>query len=191
MWSRSYRKHAIMAFPTFDTVTNSWAPQADISWPTGPVRESEFVRFPIRVMSEAEAVACALNRSKSWIDQRLRHMRSVTTLIQGMEGLQGRLARTDAKTAARVKYASPKTAAVFTFNEFKSAMLGAGVESNEESLRKSYGALMKLRKKAHCSWAEIKLKVERSRRENRTAPKAAKNSATRLPLTERDWRRIV
>ena len=25
MWSRSYRKHVIMAFPSFDAATNSWA----------------------------------------------------------------------------------------------------------------------------------------------------------------------
>ena len=31
MWSRVYRNHFIMAFPNFDTTTNAWAPQADIS----------------------------------------------------------------------------------------------------------------------------------------------------------------
>src|SRR5690242_5464642 len=72
MWSHCYRKHAIMPFPSFDTATNSWAPQADISWPTGPERKSEFLRFPIRVMTETEAVACALRKSKSWIDRRLK-----------------------------------------------------------------------------------------------------------------------
>ena len=65
MWSRCYRQHVIMAFPSFDTATNLWAAQADISWPSGPVRESEFVRFPTRVMSEAEAVSLALSRSKT------------------------------------------------------------------------------------------------------------------------------
>ena len=73
MWSWSYRKHVIMAFPSFDTATKSWAPQADISWPVGPVRESEFVRFPIRVMTESEAVACALSGGKSWVDQHVKY----------------------------------------------------------------------------------------------------------------------
>ena len=35
MWSRLYRNYVIVAFPTYDTVTNSWAPQADINWFAG------------------------------------------------------------------------------------------------------------------------------------------------------------
>ena len=31
MWSRCYRQHVIMAFPSFDTATNLWAAQADIT----------------------------------------------------------------------------------------------------------------------------------------------------------------
>lgn len=73
MWNWSYRNHVIMAFPSFDAATNSWAPQADISWPRGPVRESEFVIFPIRVLSESEAVAFALRGGMSWVDQRLKY----------------------------------------------------------------------------------------------------------------------
>jgi hypothetical protein len=51
---------------------NSWRPQADITWSKGLQRDSEFIRFPLRVMSESEAVACALSRGKSWINNRLR-----------------------------------------------------------------------------------------------------------------------
>ena len=29
MWSRVYRNHFIMAFPSFDTATNAWAPQLE------------------------------------------------------------------------------------------------------------------------------------------------------------------
>ena len=32
MWSRTYRNHFIMAFPSFDTTTLNWRAQADISW---------------------------------------------------------------------------------------------------------------------------------------------------------------
>ena len=35
MWSRLYRNHVIMAFPTYDTVANAWAPQVDINWFAG------------------------------------------------------------------------------------------------------------------------------------------------------------
>ena len=55
MWSRCYREHVIMAFPSFDTATNLSAAQADISWPSGPVRESEFVRFPTRVLAKLKS----------------------------------------------------------------------------------------------------------------------------------------
>ncbi len=86
MWSRCYRRHVIMAFPSFDTMTNSWAPQADISWPTGPQRDSEFVRFPIRVMTEREAVACALRNGKSWIDNRLKATQDIAARKNGAAG---------------------------------------------------------------------------------------------------------
>src|SRR5207247_11310577 len=73
MWSRVYRNHFIMAFPSFDTATNDWAPQADISWSGGPSRDSELVRFPKRFMTEREAVTFALRRGQTWINRRLRH----------------------------------------------------------------------------------------------------------------------
>lgn len=78
MWRRLYRNHVIMAFPSYDTATNAWAPQADISWCAGPARESEFVKFPNRFMTEADAVACALRMGQAWIDNRLGRLRSET-----------------------------------------------------------------------------------------------------------------
>ena len=72
MWYRSYRDHVIMAFPSFDTATSLWAPQASIAWVDGHARKSEFVRFAKRVMTEADAVALALDASHAWIDKRLR-----------------------------------------------------------------------------------------------------------------------
>ena len=52
MWSRLYRNHVIMAFPTYDTVANAWAPQADINWFAGTSYDSEFVQFSL--LSTAE-----------------------------------------------------------------------------------------------------------------------------------------
>lgn len=70
MSSRLYGDHLIMAFPSFDTTTNRWAPQADISWNhKSPRRKFAFVRFPKRCKTEAEAITAALNMAEAWIDQ--------------------------------------------------------------------------------------------------------------------------
>ena len=74
MWSRLYRNHVIMAFPTYNTVANAWAPQADINWFVGSSHDSKFVRFSKRCTTEEEAVTCALRRSEVWIDTRLRRL---------------------------------------------------------------------------------------------------------------------
>jgi len=202
MWSRCYREHVIMAFPSFDTATNLWAAQADISWPSGPVRESEFVRFPTRVMSEAEAVSLALSRSKYWIDRRLLHRR-----VEGRKGrerilgrmmeLQDRVSQAHSKDLPpkdlpRIHLARAKDpTSVLTFDQFKAALLRSGAKLSERSLQKSYFALMKLAKNG-CSWPEIKLKIKQSQ-DRLTAPKTASRSvhSARLPLTETEWRRIV
>lgn len=176
MWSRSYRKHVIMAFPSFDTVTNLWAAQADISWPSGAMRESAFVRFPTRAMSETEAVALALNRGKSWIDRRLRGDRRERILDRVMELRD--------KTRTRTK----ESGKPFTFSEFKASLLRGSLKPSEESLHKSYSALMKLAK-AGCSPAEIKLKVKHS--QERLTARGSSRKVLNLPLTEEDWRRLV
>lgn len=175
MWSRSYRSHVIMAFPSFDTATNLWAAQADISWPSGAMRESAFVRFPTRAMSEAEAVALALNRGKSWIDRRLRGDRS--------ERILNRVIELRDETSSPAK----DMGKTFTFSQFKALLRGARKPS-EESLQKSYAALMKLAK-AGCSPAEIKLKIKHS--QERLAGRGNSRKALTLPLTEQAWRRIV
>jgi hypothetical protein len=197
MWSRSYRQHVIMAFPSFDTATNLWAAQADISWPSGPVRESEFVRFPTRVMSEAEAVSLALSRGKSWIDRRLQHMRvdrrsGRERILRRVVELQGSVTPASSKAVPRIHLARSKDPInIFTFGQFKAALLRDGAKVSEESLHKSYVALMKLAKNG-CSWAEIKLKIKQSQ-DRLMAAKTSRRSvhSARLPLTERDWRRLV
>src|SRR5262245_17593780 len=151
MWSRSYRNHVIMAFPSFDTLTNSWAPQADISWCTGADRESEFVRFRNRLMSENEAVNFALRRSVAWINQRLKHLRDKHAPEAGksLAALKEDLRRLSAKRAPAA-FSDDETPTL-TFPQFKSLLVNFGFHGSEQSLRKSYGALVALRKTRHCS----------------------------------------
>ena len=70
MWTQTYRHHFIMAFPSFDTATQKWKAQADISWGRGNGRDSAFVRYHHRA-TEAEAADFALQQSIEWVDQRL------------------------------------------------------------------------------------------------------------------------
>jgi hypothetical protein len=74
MWSRLYRNHVIMAFPSYDTAANAWAPQADINWFAGSSHDSKFVQFSKRCTTEEEAVTWALSRSEVWVDNRLRRL---------------------------------------------------------------------------------------------------------------------
>lgn len=194
MWSRSYRNHVIMAFPSFDTLTNSWAPQADISWCSGTVRESEFVRFRNRVMSENEAVNFALRRSVVWINQRLKHLGSPHALqagkIKSLAVLKEDIRRLSVKRAPVP--CSDDDTPTLTFHQFKSLMAKFGFPGGELSLRKSYEALIVLRKTRHCSWGEIRKKVEHSRElmaASRHSPRKGKQPS--LPLTPRAWQRIA
>jgi hypothetical protein len=197
MWSRSYRNHVIMAFPSFDTTTNSWAPQADISWCAGPIRDSEFVRFTPRANSEDEAVSCALHSGVTWIDQRLKHLRHGERAVRErggglIAGLQHNLKRTPSRQSLFQIARPASQAKTLTFDQFKSVMGKLGFSGSEHLLRKSYDALIKLRKSRHCSWAEIRAKMQQSHGfpsavgRSRRRPQGA-----RLPLTPQAWRRIV
>ena len=86
MWSRLYRNHVIMAFPTYDTVANAWAPQADINWFAGTSHDSKFVKFSKRCTTEEEAVTWVLRRSERWVDNRLRRL-SRAILPEGGRGI--------------------------------------------------------------------------------------------------------
>jgi hypothetical protein len=192
MWSRLHRDHFIMAFPSFDTTTNSWAPQADISWCAGPVRESEFVRFRTRATTEDEAVNFALHKGVAWINQRLRHIGKTPVHARGgdvIEALRERQSRQSSLLRPTTAASQPK---ILTFNQFKSVMSKLGLSGSDQSLRKSYDALIKLRKIRHWTWADIRDKVQRSQ-EFRTATRrsARRTQAARLPLTPRQWQRIV
>ena len=190
MWCRSYRDHVIMAFPSFDTATSLWAPQASIAWVDGPTRKSEFVRFAKRVMTEGDAVALALRASHAWIDKRLRRGDKPSQAENEAQSVAGTptLFRGD---GAKVK-SSRSAPSILTYAQFRSLMEKSGLGGSEQSLQKSYTALVQLRKQNHCSWAQIKLKMKHSQHSTAAAqPKAPKTKPSRLPLTLRDWRRVI
>lgn len=198
MWYRSYRNHVIMAFPSFDTATNSWAPQANISWVEGPARESAFVRFPMRVASESEAVDHALRAAKSWIDNHRREQQhgqwvAARELETPISGAIGDLPNKSGRRTRRLQPAiSRNSGTTLTFDDFKANVARLGANASEHSLLKSYAALNQLRKINHCSWAQIKSKLKHSQ-VNRMSPQPAnrREKSARLPLTLRDWRRII
>lgn len=197
MWSRLYRNCVIMPFPSYDTATNAWAPQADISWCVGPSRESEFVRFPNRFMTEAEAVACALRSGEAWIDNRLGRLRSVSEseharvidMIGALKKSLEKVRPTQSPLAqGSIQWQAEKS---FTFDQFKSAIAKSGLKLSEQTLQKSYTALVKLRKNNHWSWAQTRRKVEHSQQDRGAAQSSARRQKTgQIPLTVRDWRRI-
>src|SRR5262245_34495657 len=198
MWNRVYRNHVIMPFPSYDTVTNAWAPQAYISWCAGPSRESEFVKFPNRFLTEADAVIFALRRGEAWIDSRLERLFSgsgsehaaVIDMLGDLKKSLGKMSPTQPlRTQGLIHWHAKKT---FTFGQFKSVIVKRGVTLSEQTLQKSYAALVKLRKKNHWSWVQTRQKVERSQQDhNITESLARQQRGVRIPLTQRDWRRIV
>lgn len=174
MWNRLYRNHVIMPFPSYDTATNAWAPQADISWCAGSARAREFVKFPDRFMTEADAVAGALRSGEAWIDSRLGHSPSPAQPRQ---------------TQGSTRSLPEKT---LTFGQFKSVIVKSGVTLSDQTLQKSYAALVKLRKNRHWSWTQLREKVEHSQRYRTSAELTARQRKIGLvPLTERVWRKIV
>lgn len=196
MWSRLYRNHFIMALPSYDTSTTAWAPQADISWCVGPTRESEFVRFPNRVMTEAEAIACALEKGQSWIDSRLKRSPSGSgtgrgQVIDMVGALKESLGKESSKQPRRVQSLERRLDKTFTFDQFKSVIAARGLRISDSILQKSYAALVKLRKNKHWSWAETKRKVEHSQQTLTASQSSARRPPyARIPLTEREWQRM-
>jgi hypothetical protein len=188
MWCRSYREHAIMAFPSFNAASGFWLCQANISWVVGTSRESAFVRFPKRAASEVDAVTKALNWAEVWIDKRVKaqaifapadHRRST-----GLRPAQGRESD-HLPTHDRSSQPSTRT---LTFDQFKLLMRRYGNQGSEQSLHKSYAALMLLRKQGHRSWAQIEFKIRHAREQ---ALDSQGWKPARLPLTTKDWRRII
>ena len=190
MWSRLYRDHVLMAFPTYDSAKHAWVPQVDIDWFLGTSRDSTFVRFPRRFLTEDEAVTCALARGQAWMDKRLERLQG-RALVRRMFDMTD--ARDESVKKASVKqprptHAAPKPYAkqTFTFEEFESLLAQKGLTINVKTLQKSYAALVKLKKIKRWSWAEAKRKAMRAQH----APTPT-GTQPRIPLSERAWGKIV
>jgi hypothetical protein len=198
MSSRLYGDHFIMAFPSFDTATNGWVPQADISWNhKSPSRKFAFVRFPNRCRTEAEAIDAALDMAEAWVDkypsgvQRHAIASERRQVIDVAEFLKESLAKAakQARRSAPGFQHGPKQS--FTFGHFKAAIAASGLQISDQTLQKSYAALLKLRKNNHWSWAEARQKVEQSQQILRSPHSPMRwPRAARIPLTQRDWRKI-
>ena len=193
MWSRLYRNHVIMAFPTYDTVTNAWAPQADINWFAGSSHDSKFVQFSKRCATEEKAVTWALRRSEVWVDNRLRRLSRATLPGRGrgidmIEAAKSHLGKVTPKQPVRGRSATePGPEKTLTFYEFKCAFGGSGLKLSDENLQKSHAALTKPRNHDHGSRLETRKKLEHTRPDLTAAvlPRAA-----HIPPRQRPWRRF-
>ncbi len=190
MWSRLYRNHVLMAFPTYDSAKHAWVPQVDINWFVGPSHDSRFVRFPVRFLTEDEAVRCALSRGQAWIDIHLDRLQGRAPKRRRMFDMIEAFNRS--LTTARPQQpppalAAPKRAvkASLTFDEFAHLLAQKKSTFSVKTLQKSYVALVKVKKTKRWSWAETKRKVMRAQQ----APALA-GAPPRIPLSERAWGRI-
>lgn len=190
MWSRLYRNHVLMAFPSYDSAKHGWVPQVDINWFLGTSHDSTFVRFPRRFVTEDEAVSCALARGQAWIDKRLERLQGRASVRRMFDITE---ARDENATYAGAKLPHPVPAPrkpnakqCFTFEEFESLLTQKGLACNLKTLQRSYAALVKAKKIKHWSWAETKRKVMRAQHKT-----ASGRTPRPLPLSERAWGKIV
>jgi hypothetical protein len=190
MWCRSYRDHAIMAFPSFNAASGFWLCQANISWVVGASRESAFVRFPKRAASEVQAVSKALNAAEAWVDKRLRAQPifASATDLRSSTLRAGPAHGREADHLPRLTRSPQPSTRTLTFDQFKLLMGQYGHQGSEQSLHKSYAALVLLRKQGHHSWAQIEFKIRHPREQTLDSPGW---KSARLPLTAKDWRRII
>ena len=190
MWSRLYRDHVLMAFPTYDPAKHAWVPQVDINWFLGSLHDSTFVRFPRRFLTEDEAVTCALARGQAWIDKRLERLQGRALVRRMFDMTDARdLSVTKASTQQpRPTHAAPKphVEQTFTFEDFESLLAQKGLTFSVKTLQKSYAALVKVKKLKRWSWAETKRKVMRAQH----AP-ATSGVPRRIPVSESAWGKIV
>jgi hypothetical protein len=177
-----------MPFPSFDALSRSWLCQANITWIAGPNRESAFVRFQERVQSEADAVSQSLRAAQLWIDKRLAGSLMITGETR-LPGSEVGIVKKRASLLRMPKAARPR-AHRLTFDQFKLFLKNYCELGGEQSLQKSYQALLRLRKERHRSWKEITPKLRHLGKPSLSS-RAVKVKAKRLPLTTRDWRRII
>jgi hypothetical protein len=191
MWSRLYRNHVLMAFPTYDSAKHAWVPQVDINWFLGPSHDSTFVRFPSHFLTEDEAVRWALARGQAWIDKRLERLqgrapkrRRMFDMIEAFNESLTKASPQQPRPAQAGPSRSLKPS--LTFEEFTHLLAQKkGLTFSVKTLQKSYAALVKVRKTKRWSWAETKRKVMRAQH----AP-ATTGAPRRIPLSERAWDRI-
>jgi hypothetical protein len=191
MWSRLYRNHVLMAFPTYDSDKHGWAPQVEVNSFLGPSHDSMFVRFPNRFQTEDEAVNWALARGQVWIDKRIDRLQG---LVRRPRRMFDRIEVFNASVTKaipqqpRLAHASPHQSlkARLTFEKFRRLIAQKkGLTCSVKTLQKSYAALVKVRKTKHWSWAEAERKVTRAQ----PVPASA-GAPRRIPLSERAWGRI-
>ncbi len=191
MWSRLYRNHVLMAFPTYDSAKHAWVPQVDINWFLGTSHDSTFVRFPRRFLTEDEAVSCALARGQAWIDKRLErlegHAPKRRRMFDRIEAFGGSAPKAILKQPYPAQAApKPSMKPNLTFEEFAHLLAQKGLTFNAKTLQKSYAALVKVKKTKRWSWAETKRKVMRAQHAPTTT-----GTPQRIPLSERAWGKIV
>lgn len=186
MWSRLYRNHVMLAFPTYDSAKHAWAPQVDINWFLGAARDSKFVRFPTRCMTEEEAVRRALARGQTWVDNRLKRMEGVSSkrrrmfdMIHAFKANPERL-----RTAQPAPKRTVKPS--LSFEEFVHLLAHKGFTLSAKTLQRSFAALVKAKRLKHWSWAQTKRKLVRAGRDRVPA-----GATPRVPVTERAWCRIL
>ncbi len=154
MWSHLYRNYVIMAFPTYNTIANGWAPQADINWFAGSSHDSKFVQFSKRCATEEEAVTWALRRSELWVDNRLRRLsRAILPKRDGMiEAAKSHLGKVTPEQPVSARSSTEpgpeKNIAVFISSSAPSA--GAGKTQRQE-FAEGHAPLTKPRNHVHRS----------------------------------------
>src|SRR5215475_3131177 len=193
MWSRLYRKHVIMAFPSYDTVTNAWAPQADINWFAGSSHDSQFARFSECCATEEEAVAWALSRSKVWVDNRLQRLRRAILPGRGrgidiIEAAKTHLGKVTPEQPVRGRSATePGSGKTLTFYVLTCAFGGSGFKTQRREFAEKPRGIDQTRSHGHRCRLELRKKLEHTR-QDLTA--AMLPRGTHIPLRQRLWRKV-
>ena len=190
MWSRLYRNYLIMAFPTYDTIANAWAPQSDINWFAGSSHDSKFVQFSKRCATEEEAVTWALRRSELWVDNRLRRLsRAILPKRDGMiEAAKSHLGKVTPEQPVSARSSTePGPEKNIDGLSVQVRLRRKRVKTQRQEFAEGHAALTKPSNHDHWSRLETRRKLEHTRQDLRAAvlPRAA-----HIPLRQRPWRRF-
>jgi hypothetical protein len=184
-----------MAFPSYDTIANAWAPQADIDWFAGSSHDSKFVQFSKRCMTEEEAVTWALRRSEVWVDNRLRRLSRAILPERGrgidmIEATKSHLGKVTPEQPVQARSATEsRPEKTLPFYQFKCAFIESGLKLSDEILQKSHAAVTKPRNHNHDHWSRLETRRKlKQTRQDLTA--AMLPRASHIPLRQRPWRRF-